>query len=179
MIIFFGPAGSGKSTQGEIIANKYGWKWLSVGALLRERAQADAEMTEVMESGRLVNDEYVVEMMSEAIERAGVEVIVDGYPRDLRQIEMMEERGALRDVRGVIIFDGDRSELVGRLMLRGRKDDHDDAIQKRFGIFDEMIGQMLPLIERAGAPVATIDCIGTIEEVTERVEAQFGTWGIA
>ena len=36
MIILFGPAGSGKSTQGRLLADKFGWKWLSVGQVLRD-----------------------------------------------------------------------------------------------------------------------------------------------
>ena len=31
MFILFGPAGSGKSLQGQILAEKYGWRWLSIG----------------------------------------------------------------------------------------------------------------------------------------------------
>ena len=41
MVIFFGPAGSGKSTQGRIVADKYGWRWLSVGQVLRDAGEFD------------------------------------------------------------------------------------------------------------------------------------------
>jgi adenylate kinase len=53
MIIFFGMAGSGKSLQGEILAEKYGWKWLSMGKLLRE--QDDAEIQEKQKKGERGN----------------------------------------------------------------------------------------------------------------------------
>ena len=36
MIVLFGLAGSGKSLQGETLANKYGWRWMSIGQLLRD-----------------------------------------------------------------------------------------------------------------------------------------------
>ena len=29
MIVFFGPAGAGKSVQGQILAARHGWRWLS------------------------------------------------------------------------------------------------------------------------------------------------------
>jgi adenylate kinase family enzyme len=36
MIVFFGPAGAGKSVQGQILAARHGWRWLSAGQLLRD-----------------------------------------------------------------------------------------------------------------------------------------------
>ena len=36
MIIFFGPAGSGKSVQGQLLSARHGWRWLSAGQLLRD-----------------------------------------------------------------------------------------------------------------------------------------------
>ena len=36
MIVFFGPAGAGKSVQGQILAARFGWRWLSAGQLLRD-----------------------------------------------------------------------------------------------------------------------------------------------
>jgi adenylate kinase len=36
MIVFFGPAGAGKSVQGQILAARYNWRWLSTGQLLRD-----------------------------------------------------------------------------------------------------------------------------------------------
>ena len=56
MVIFFGPAGSGKSTQGEIIAEKYGCVWLSIGELLRSRAKTDPEIAKTLEEGILVDN---------------------------------------------------------------------------------------------------------------------------
>jgi adenylate kinase len=43
MIILFGPAGSGKSVQGKILAQKYGWEWMSVGHMLLDKSSADLE----------------------------------------------------------------------------------------------------------------------------------------
>ena len=63
MIIFFGPAGSGKSTQGRIIADKYGWRWLSVGQVLRDTGEFD----EILKKGELVDDKEVVNLMNKQI----------------------------------------------------------------------------------------------------------------
>ena len=37
MIVFFGPAGAGKSVQGQMLAARNGWRWLSAGQLLRDK----------------------------------------------------------------------------------------------------------------------------------------------
>jgi len=51
MIIFLGPAGSGKSVQGQLLAEKYNWQWLSVGQLLR--ASSDEKVQKIMQKGKL------------------------------------------------------------------------------------------------------------------------------
>ena len=53
MIIFFGPAGSGKSVQGQILAARQGWRWLSTGQLLRDTH--DVSVLQTMQAGKLVN----------------------------------------------------------------------------------------------------------------------------
>ena len=35
MILLFGPPGAGKSMQGQMLAARQGWKWLSTGEMLR------------------------------------------------------------------------------------------------------------------------------------------------
>ena len=87
MIIFFGPAGSGKSLQGQKLAEKHNWKWMSIGQMLRDRK--DPELEEIMKQGKLVPDELVVEMMHDAVvkaDEAGFNAILDGYPRDEWQV---------------------------------------------------------------------------------------------
>ena len=49
MIIFFGPAGAGKSVQGQILSARHGWRWLSAGQLLRD--SKDPELLKVMSTG--------------------------------------------------------------------------------------------------------------------------------
>ena len=55
MFGLLGSAGSGKSLQGQTLAQKYGWRWLSVGELLR--GQHNAELEKIMLQGGLVDDE--------------------------------------------------------------------------------------------------------------------------
>ena len=171
MIIFFGPAGSGKSTQGRAIADKYGWRWLSVGQVLRESGQFD----EVLKRGELVDDETVVRLMNKQIafaEAEGMDVVLDGYPRDLKQTEIMlsdEESEFFDNINGAIILDVPKEELLKRLEARGREDDTREAMERRFEIFEQNICSILPLLEKRNVKIFHVDGVGDYDEVTARI----------
>ena len=94
MIILFGAAGSGKSLQGQKLAEKYDWRWMSVGQLLRDCK--DPELEKTMLKGELVSDEFVVNMMHREM-MASLEkrqfCILDGYPRDEWQAQWIADKG--------------------------------------------------------------------------------------
>ena len=178
MFILFGPAGSGKSLQGQILAEKYGWRWLSVGQLLRD--QKNPELDRIMKEGGLVDDNFVVNMMHDAIkaaEYAEQNAILDGYPRDVWQAEWLVEHGDLENVEGAIILNVTKEELWKRLEARGRVDDKKDAIEKRWGIFEQTIATMSEILEKQGLKIERIDGVGSIEQITERIEEVLRKWG--
>ena len=179
MIIFFGPAGSGKSLQGQKLAEKYGWKWMSVGQMLRDKQ--DPELEKIMKTGALVPTEIVVNMMHDGMveaAEAGQNVILDGYPRDEEQAEWIVNKGDTQYLDGAIIFDVTREELKKRLSLRAREDDNDEAIERRWALFDRTVKTMCDLLAEKGVKIAHIDGVGEIEEISERLEKQFADWGV-
>ena len=178
MFILFGPAGSGKSLQGQRLAEKYGWRWLSVGQLLRD--QNNPVLDKTMKEGGLVDDKYVVNMMHDAMkdaEYAEQDAILDGYPRDVWQAEWLVEHGDLENVDGAIILNVPQEELWKRLEARGRVDDKKDAIEKRWSIFEQTIAAMSEIIAKEGVKIEKIDGVGEIEQITERIEAVLRKWG--
>ena len=171
MIIFFGPAGSGKSTQGRIIADKFGWRWLSVGQVLRDAGEFD----EILKKGELVDDATVVRLMDKQLEFAeaeGMEVVLDGYPRDTKQTEIMladESSKFFKKIKGAIVLEVPVEELWQRIAERGRSDDTEEVVKKRFAIFEQNICSILPLLEEKGVRVERVNGVGSFEEVTERI----------
>ena len=169
MIILFGMAGSGKGTQGKALSEIFGWKWISVGEVIRESGKYE----EITNRGGLIPDEEVTEMMGEKIEKLkadGFEVILDGYPRDLWQAEWLVKNGVAEDIKGAIILDVPKEELFKRLELRGRKDDLDlDSIERRFEVFEQNICSMQKVLEKAGVKFEKVDGTGNIEEVTKKL----------
>ena len=167
MIILFGLAGSGKGTQGKALSEIFGWRWLSVGEAIRQHGGYE----EIINNGGLIPDEDVIRLMGKQIEKAEEDVILDGYPRDRVQAEYIAENMADK-IDGAIILEVPKDELLERLALRGRDDDKErDSIMRRFGIFEENIGQILPLLEAKGIPVKRVDGVGAVEEVTGRLVA--------
>ncbi len=168
MIILLGMAGSGKGTQGRALAEILGWRWISVGEVIRASHRYD----DVIERGELIPDEDVVQMMHKEIRRAideGREVILDGYPRDTIQTEYVTQRypGQLKLA---VVLEVPKEELYVRLALRGRADDKEkDSIERRFGVFEENIKRMLEALEANGTKVRRVDGYGEPEEVTKRI----------
>lgn len=174
MIIFFGPAGSGKSTQGRTIADKYGWRWLSVGQVLRDTGEFD----EILEKGELVDDQEVVNLMNKQIDFAraeGMEIVLDGYPRDKEQANILlkESKTTDRDffgsVTAAIILNVPKEELLSRIQERGRADDTMEVVERRFEIFEQNIYSILPLLKERNVPIFEVDGLGTFDEVTDRI----------
>lgn len=168
MIIIFGPAGSGKSTQGKILANKFGWRWLSVGQVIRETGKFE----EITKRGELVDNKIVIGLMNKEIEHAeaeGVELILDGYPRDVEQAKYIVSSGMYEKVNGVIVLEVAMEELWKRIKERGRVDDVEEVVKRRFEIYEQNICSILPILEEKGVKVVKVDGVGSYNEVTERL----------
>ena len=89
-IVLLGAPGAGKGTQCKCIIDKYGLLHLSSGDILRSERAAGTELGKnaqsYMDSGALVPDEIIVEMMAGAISRAPeAGFVLDGFPRTVNQ----------------------------------------------------------------------------------------------
>lgn len=168
MIILFGLAGSGKGTQGQALAQLFGWQWLSNGEVIRRSHHYD----DIINQGKLIPDQDVIAMMNAEIHRLqaqGFDLILDGYPRDKTQAEYLLQHFA-DQIQGAIVLDVPKEELYQRLALRGRDDDHSRAsIDQRFAVFEQNICSILHLFDAYHIPYAHVDGTGPIETVTTRL----------
>lgn len=93
-IIFFGPQGSGKGTQAEIISEKLGIPHISTGDLFRELKGALKKKVDVyMSKGELVPDELTLEILNKRLSKKDCKrgFILDGFPRDLEQAKLLDK----------------------------------------------------------------------------------------
>ena len=165
MIILMGLAGSGKSTQGQILADQLGRKWLSAGQVLRDTG--DPEIKKIQDRGEMVDDRLVIRLMREAIienARRGVDMVLDGFPRNVDQAKWVA-------IEGVILLDVPKDVLIDRMMLRGRSDDESrEAIEKRFAVVEQNMQAVCTILMQQGVRVVAVSGEGTVEEVTARLE---------
>ena len=171
MIVFFGPAGAGKSVQGQLLAARNNWRWLSSGQLLRDTH--DIELIKEMQTGHLVTPEKVNELMGDALKRSkNVDrVILDGYPRQLSQAKWLiqSQPEHERSIQLVIVLEVPRSELLKRSEVRGRIDDTPDAVDERLRIYRTEIYPILTYLTEQGGNVAHIDGTGSVGQVHDRI----------
>jgi len=174
MIVFFGPAGAGKSVQGQILAARMGWRWLSAGQLLRDTK--DVELLHTMHEGKMVPHEAITKIMGEAISHATDinQLILDGFPRLLQQAEWLiasqPEHG--RSVALVVVLEVPREELLKRLAIRGRADDTPEAIDERLKIYRQEMYPILNYLTEQNVPIVHIEGTGTVGQVHDRVVAE-------
>ena len=171
MILFFGPAGAGKSVQGQFLAARQGWRWLSAGQLLRDTR--DKEVLQAQQEGKLVSPEKVDEIMGDALSRASDvnNIILDGFPRKLEQARWLIESRPLhgRSIGLVIVLEVPRAEIMKRLKLRGRVDDTLEAIDDRLRIYRQEMYPILNYFTEQGVNIVHIDGGGTPGQVHDKV----------
>ncbi|HBG27752.1 MAG: adenylate kinase [Planctomycetes bacterium GWF2_41_51] len=94
VIVLLGPPGAGKGTQCKRIAEKYKLVHLSSGDILRLHRANGTELgkkaAEYMDSGKLVPDQLIIEMMACAIESAKGNCVLDGFPRTVVQAKELD-----------------------------------------------------------------------------------------
>ncbi len=125
-----------------------------------------------MDKGELVPDAVTVAMVRDRLthDDAGKGFILDGFPRTVSQTaslaDLLAERGEELDA--VVEFTVPEDELVQRLLARGRGDDTEEVIRRRQEVYRQ---ETAPLLEHYGSVVVTVDALGSVEEITDRVAA--------
>ena len=95
-IVLLGPPGCGKGTQSKLLVEKDNFVQLSTGDLLRSEisnsnSDLGKKVKDLMESGELVPDDIVIDIIVKKVEKHKKENIVfDGFPRNLKQAKVLD-----------------------------------------------------------------------------------------
>jgi adenylate kinase len=181
-LLLLGPPGSGKGTQGRMLAEEQGVPWLSSGALLRDAVREGTELGRRVERslqrGELVDDEEMLAVMGERLrssEAAGG-FILDGFPRTRPQAEALAR--ALEPIgvalTGALLLDVPDDEVIGRLAARQRDDDRPETIRRRLAVYHRETVPLLDFYAQAGL-LRRVDGCGSPADVHARLEAEIAT----
>lgn len=159
MIIFMGVAGAGKSMQGKLLADEMGLPWLSTGEFLR--MLVSGQVRKDMRDGKLLDDQQIIGLVRKIFNIVDTdnEFVLDGFPRTEAQADWLINQVKHGQLKLTAVLNVKASEEVvrQRLLDRGRQDDHDDAIAKRFKEYQETTLPLLKHFKEAGLRVIDID----------------------
>ncbi len=202
-LVLLGPPGAGKGTQAARLSEKLSIPRISTGDMLRDELNRGTALgraaEEYMRKGVLAPDDIIIEMVRRRAGQAdcGEGFILDGFPRNIRQAEALEELGPVdlvlylelgeedvvqrltdrrvcRECQFVYNLRFSPPKVEGKCDICGgelfqRHDDKEEVVRQRFRTYRE---RTRPLVEyyEARSILGRIDASGTIEETSQAVQ---------
>lgn len=188
-LLLIGPPGAGKGTQAARLAEIYGIPAISTGDIFRSNVKNGTELgtkaKAFMDAGDNVPDSLTNALIRDRLEEDDAKegFLLDGYPRTTDQVRELDaflaSHGAALAV--VVELEADPEVVIDRLRKRaieqGRSDDTEAVVRHRLEVYSE---QTAPLIKVYASRdvLVTIDALGEIDEVTERIVSALAERGI-
>lgn len=167
MIILLGGPGTGKSTQGQLLVDRGKLRWVSMGEIFRQKATA--EQREQMLEGKLLDSKQTIKLLDLELDELGdkPELILDGFPRYKDQAEWILQQHNEKKLKlsAVINLYAEKEVVKARLMSRGRADDSEETISKRFDAYEQTSLPAIDVLKNGGIPVLQINADQTPEEI--------------
>lgn len=124
-IILIAAPAAGKGTISKYIEDKYNYKHISTGDLLREEVRKNTDIgikiKPILEKGSLVGDDIIEEVFSKELNKTKSNIILDGIPRTLNQAKMLDSLDEINDdieITKVIDIDIDKDIAIERIESR-------------------------------------------------------------
>jgi len=184
-ILILGAPGSGKGTQGKILAERLGLPKITTGDLIRTAMKQGTplgiEARKYYDEGKLVPDSVVLGMIKDELDRpeAKTGAILDGFPRTAAQAELVDRTFGQRGQRlnHILLMDVTEDELVRRMSARaqveGRPDDTPEAIATRLQIYQRDTAPLIAHYAQRGI-VHRVPGTGTVDQIAGEIKRIIG-----
>jgi adenylate kinase len=168
-IVIMGPPGSGKTTQGELLAQKLNLPHIETGKIYRLLSEQNSDLgkkvKQILEVGGLIDDQTTFEVVDQHISEMKDGFVLEGFPRTLAQAQR-----ELFLISKVINIALPEQEAIKRLMNRHRKDDVPEVIANRLKLYHERTEPILQYY-RASGKLVEIDGLAPVNEVNNAIMA--------
>ncbi len=183
-IVLLGPPGCGKGTQSKLLVDKNNFVQLSTGDLLRsETSNSNSDLGKkikhLMESGELVSDNIVIDIIVKKVEEyKNKNIVFDGFPRNLKQAEVLDSSLENISIKldHAIFFEIDFKILEERINNRisenkgreQRKDDNSETLLNRIEVFKSYTLPIVSYYEEKGI-ISKIDGMMKVNDVYNEI----------
>lgn len=184
-ILLLGAPGSGKGTQGKILADRLGLPKITTGDILRAAVTTATplgrEAKKFMDEGKLVPDAVILGLIKTELDKPEAKggAILDGFPRTAAQAELVDRTLAERGQRlnHILLLDVPEEELIRRLSVRAaqekRSDDTPAAIKTRLQIYQRDTAPLVAHYVQRGI-VHRVPGTGTVDDIATEVKRLIG-----
>jgi adenylate kinase len=175
ILVILGPPGSGKGTVSKKLAERNGFIHISTGDLIRN--SDDKELKKLVSGGNFIPDRLMVRMLRKEMGKINFSngVIIDGFPRNLKQVKLLDSLLGKMGVglSHVLFLDLKEEKAKERILKRAEKENRQDdkdpeVIAKRF---KEYLEKTSPLIDKykKSRKLVTVDASEGSESVYDSV----------
>ncbi len=197
-VVFIGMPGSGKGTQAQKLADKLSIPFVSTGDLFRSQIKRDTDIgkkvKDIISRGELVSEDVTFELLKQGLKDFDISngVILDGYPRNLFQAELLDSYIKIDKVININLSDAEVFTRIGgrRTCICGatyhikfnsskvdgicdicgkelfiREDANEEAIKTRIDIYKKTADPLLSFYRQKNI-VLDINGVASIEDVT-------------
>ena len=184
-ILILGAPGSGKGTQGKILAERLGLPKITTGDILRaamkDGTPLGKQAKQYYDKGQLVPDSVILDLIKGELSKPEAKdgAILDGFPRTAAQAEMVDRTlaGSGQRLNHILLLDVDEDVLVRRMSARatqeGRSDDTPEAIKTRLDVYRRDTAPLIAHYSQRGI-VHRVPGGGTIDQITEEIKRIIG-----
>ncbi len=181
IVVLFGPPGSGKGTQAARVAQRLGVPHVATGDILRAEVSRGSalgrEAEPIMRAGLLLPDDLMVRVVASRLAEpdAAMGALLDGFPRTVAQASALAStlNAEQRAVDVIVALEVPDTVLRERMLRRaaeeGRADDTPQAFEQRLHVYRTETLPVLGWYREAGTRIQTVDGVGAIDDVTERI----------